>query len=104
MKLEAFHGAFSSELHLNLGETELHWDGRRLVFTRRNWVRDEQEIRSRILERLEEIEIWSDVSSVEVFLNGGEAVFSARVFPMTEPAVVIDGMDERAKLTVRGMI
>ncbi len=105
LKLQAIsHGAFSSELHLNLGETELHWVGRRLVFTRRNWVRDEQEIRSRILERLEEIEIWSDVSSVEVFLNGGEAVFSARVFPMTEPAVVIDGMDERAKLTVRGMI
>lgn len=96
----AASSAFSVGLHLNLGETELHWDGSRIVFTRQNWVGDEREVRSRNLNRLEEIEIWSDVSSVEVFLNGGEAVFSARVFPMKEPAVAVTGMDEGAKLAV----
>lgn len=93
--------SFSSGLHLKLGETELYWDGERILFTRQNWVRDEWENRSRKLESLTEIEIWSDVSSIEVFVNGGEAVFSARVFPMAEPAIAVTGMDEGAALTIR---
>lgn len=102
LKLEkAFGGAFSSRLHLDLGETELYWDGETVAFTRQNWVRNEREVRTRTLNRLEKIEVWSDVSSVEVFINDGEAVLSARVFPMTEPSVVIDGMDGEAKLAVR---
>ena len=40
------------------------------------------------LPKLWEVKILADVSSVEVFLNGGEAVFSTRYYPYTYRAEV----------------
>ena len=40
-----------------------------------------RDVRGRRIERLEDLRILVDVSSVEVFLNGGRDVFSTRFYP-----------------------
>lgn len=90
-------------LHLELGEAALDWDGTRFLFTRQNWAGGD-ETRACTLEHLDSVEIWSDTSSVEIFLNGGEAVMSARIFPQTEePALTITGAPQNSVLTIRGI-
>ncbi len=61
---------------------------KKLIFSRRSWIRDAEEIREVGLDRLEEVEIWSDQSSMEIFVNGGETVLSARIFPGEGPAEI----------------
>lgn len=61
---------------------------KKLIFSRRSWIRDTEEIREAALDRLEEVEIWSDQSSMEIFVNGGETVLSARIFPGEGPAEI----------------
>ncbi len=41
---------------------------------------EDKEIRQCTLEELESIRIFKDTSSVEIFLNDGEEVFTSRVF------------------------
>lgn len=43
-----------------------------------------REKRQCVLEKLDNINIYLDTSSIEIFLNGGEEVFSARIFPQEE--------------------
>ena len=61
---------------------------KKLIFSRRSWIRDAEETREVGLDRLEEVEIWSDQSSMEIFVNGGETVLSARIFPGEGPAEI----------------
>ena len=63
-------------------------DERRLVVSRRSWTANQEERREVRLERLEELEIWSDQSSMEIFVNGRETVLSARIFPGEGPAEI----------------
>ncbi|MBM6751571.1 glycoside hydrolase family 32 protein [Mediterraneibacter glycyrrhizinilyticus] len=77
------------------GESSLTWvpEAKQVRFTRKNWVTGKTESRECRIERLREVEIWSDQSSMEIFLNGGEAVMSSRIFPEdTAPGVVIKGL------------
>mgnify|MGYP003061884972 CR=1 FL=1 len=39
------------------------------------------EEKTSIINNLTEIEIWSDYSSIEIFINNGEIVFSSRILP-----------------------
>ena len=97
--LEAEH--CSAGLCLELGEAILCWDGGRFSFTRKNWA-GEDETRTCTLEDLDRVEIWSDTSSIEIFLNGGETVMSARIFPQTSaPVLYLTGVPENMALTVR---
>lgn len=93
--------SFPAGLYIGLGEVSLLWEGGRFVLIRRNWAGND-EVRACLPGRLKCVEVWSDVSSVEVFLNDGEQVFSARVFPMEEtPVITVAGAPEAATLTVR---
>lgn len=77
------------------GDSSLTWvpEAKQVRFTRKNWVTGKTESRECRIERLREVEIWSDQSSMEIFLNGGEAVMSSRIFPeYTAPGVVIKGL------------
>lgn len=88
-------------LTLHMGEAALHWDGGTLTLTRRNWAGPE-ETRACTLHQLKQLEVWSDTSSLEIFVNHGEAVFSARVFPQTETAVLtVDGLPPQHTLSIR---
>lgn len=73
-----------------------------LVFSRTNWVDGAAEFQSAAAEGWEEMEIWSDHSSLEVFVDGGQTVFSARVFPESiRPEIVVSGSQESVKVEGR---
>ena len=52
---------------------------------------------------LNSLELWCDQSSAELFLNDGELVFSARIYPVAEhPALLAAGLtpETPAQLTL----
>lgn len=53
----------------------------KLSVYRINWINNEWEERTCSVDKLTDIEIWLDSSSVEIFLNQGEYVFSLRLYP-----------------------
>ena len=74
---------------------------KKLVFSRRNWVDGSMENRSAMIDTWNEIEIWSDHSSMEIFVNGGQTVFSARIFPeSSELEIAVQGIKE-AQIQIR---
>jgi beta-fructofuranosidase len=85
----AFEMSFSfggdlSSFDLDLGEDAfLSYDASSSVFSlhRKSLVTGERETRSCKLGALTELRAFMDTSSIEVFLNDGEEVFTARVFP-----------------------
>ena len=60
-------------------ELKIVWTGQIFKFLRKDFSGLWQE-KICELERLFEVEIWSDESSIEIFLNGGEFVLTARTF------------------------
>ncbi|WP_339148132.1 MULTISPECIES: sucrose-6-phosphate hydrolase [unclassified Sutcliffiella] len=74
---------------LDLGEAaQLTYDASSSVFSlhRKSFVTGEWETRSCKLGALTELRAFVDTSSIEVFLNGGEEVFTARIFPEGDSA------------------
>ncbi|MBQ7706064.1 MAG: glycoside hydrolase family 32 protein [Selenomonadaceae bacterium] len=70
---------FSVELN---DEIKICWTAEKIFKLRRKDITSGNfEERICALNELQEIEIWSDNSSVEIFLNGGEVAMSARTFP-----------------------
>ena len=83
------------------GESSLAWDPetKLIRFTRKNWVTGKNESRECRIDCLREVEIWSDQSSMEIFLNGGEAVMSSRIFPEAAASeVVIKGLSDNEEI------
>ena len=64
-------------------EASMSWDGECLMLTRRNWRTGEQESRY-WFGSLTSLQLLLDSSSLEVFINGGEACMTARYFPSPE--------------------
>lgn len=54
---------------------------KQLTFSRKNWETNIFEEKISIINNLTEIEIWSDYSSIEIFINNGEIVSSSRILP-----------------------
>jgi sucrose-6-phosphate hydrolase len=81
--------ALSAELMLNVDapfslslrdNAWLNWDGNCLTLTRRNWRTEELEIRY-WFGALRSLQLLLDSSSLELFINDGEACMTARYFP-----------------------
>ncbi|KPB04604.1 sucrose-6-phosphate hydrolase [Bacillus sp. CHD6a] len=72
----------SFELHIS-DTARMTYDASVSVFSlyRKNFVTGQWETRSCRLQTLTELRAYVDTSSIEVFLNGGEEVFTARIFP-----------------------
>lgn len=68
----------------------LEWDGERLTLTRLNLGNSGPEQRY-WRGTLEQIQILFDHSSVEMFINQGEAVMSSRYFPAASPQLRLEG-------------
>lgn len=76
-------------------EIIIMWDSESKKFSllRYNWVSGTQESVNCLVEYLEQIEMWHDTSSIEIFINNGEYTMSSRVFPKVEKGeVVINGL------------
>lgn len=75
---------------------------KRFVFSRKNWVDGTVEVRSAETDRWDEMEIWSDYSSLEIFVNEGQIVFSARIFPdSVKPKIVVKGLGENIRIQTK---
>lgn len=86
---------------INDGEAALTWlPGEHTIrFTRTSWVTGEQESRECPAGELRDAQIWCDCSSVEIFLNGGEIVFSSRIMPGSSvPGLMISGISDSAEI------
>lgn len=68
------------------GEAALEFDpaARTLTFTRTGWLTGRPESKTCPLDHLDRLEIWSDSSSLELFINGGSTVLSSRIYPTSE--------------------
>ena len=80
----------SFELDLS-DAVRLDFDASKSVFSlnRKSFVTGEWECRSCSLQALTELRAFVDTSCVEVFLNGGEEVFTARMFPDASASSVV---------------
>lgn len=89
------------------GEAEFQYiaEEKQLVFSRKNWVDGTMEVKSTAADRWDEMEIWSDHSSLEIFVDGGQTVFSARIFPESvRPKIVVKGSEKGIKIQVREIL
>lgn len=87
------------------GQTAIKYNTNEVKFIRKNWVTNEPEYKTCNLESLNEIEIWADNSSMEIFLNNGEKVFSSRIFTLnTEQDIILKGFSEETVIETREII
>lgn len=86
------------------GEAKLEYCvcDKKIVFSRRNWLTGAWESKQYFLDKLEEIELWSDNSSLEIFLNKGMHVLSSRIFPnSTESEITMKGVADDFDINVK---
>lgn len=84
--IQGLPGAKPFRLALHGGEAVLEFDpaAGTLTFTRTAWLTGQPESRVCALEALHSLEVWSDRSSLEIFVNGGSTVLSSRIYPASE--------------------
>ena len=84
VKLEKNSGSFT--VSFQDGEVVINYEQEEglLKVRRKSWVSKEMEERICEIGQLENMEVWSDVSSTEIFVNDGSRVFSMRNFPESE--------------------
>lgn len=71
------------KIELQGGEASIEYKMRQKVLKvkRKSWINKKFDEKSCEIEHLNKLEIWSDTSSIEMFVNDGQYVFSMRVFP-----------------------
>lgn len=77
-------------VEMNGGEAALRFDAATgtLTFDRADWAQRGVECRRVSTGAVHDLEVWADRSSIEVFVNGGAHVLSARVMPRSEESRV----------------
>lgn len=88
-------------------EAIVKYDGTKKTFSlqRLCWDCEGMEERACQLDELEELEIWSDNSSIEIFVNQGEKVFSSRLNPVfAEGTVRVSGVSDKATLKMYDIV
>ena len=103
MKLQVAGENQNLQIEFHQGEAGLEYlqNEKKLIFFRKNWVDHSLESRTESVEGLREIEIWSDHSSMEIFVNGGKTVFSARMFPQSgQPEITVKGNLSEEKMQI----
>lgn len=90
-------------ISLNGGSEEIRYDAsqKTLALSRTNWVGGGKEVREAQLDSLDELEVLSDRSSVELFANAGTVVMSARVMPRSEETrIQVWGLQDARELSL----
>jgi beta-fructofuranosidase len=73
---------------------------KRLTLERKRFIDGMVESRSCFLDRLEDLHVFLDTSSIELFVNGGEEVFTARFFALADDMDVIFTADGHVEVTL----
>lgn len=86
LRIHPRHPLSSVSISLYGNEVSIAFDPEKqwVCLTRKHWVSKQPEYRYCSLRSLSDVEIWSDSSSLEIFLNRGEAVLSSRICPESE--------------------
>ncbi len=92
IKTGSFNISFRNEAYLS-------YDLDRLVLKRRNLKTGEVESRACKIAFVNKLQIFMDHSSLEIFINGGEEVFTARYFPKPNNTMISVEGDAEFKLT-----
>lgn len=94
--------SFKVKLYGN--EVEIIYDQKRqeLELCRLNWATKQSESKICYIENIENIEIWSDQSSLEIFVNDGEYVLSSRILPLDlDNTVEIEGFINKEQIKIK---
>ncbi len=86
-------------VEFNNGEANLEYnfEENKIIFSRLNCVDNQYQKKYCCVDDLKDIEVWSDNSSLEIFINKGEFVFSSRIFPKnSKPEIRIKGIGKSA--------
>lgn len=92
------------DIMIDQGDVSIKYNAQdgKMYFSRKNWVDDSMDTKTVMAERCSEIEIWSDCSSIEVFVNGGEIVFTARIYPVSKDVdIVIDNQQKDMEIIIK---
>lgn len=93
------------KIHCNEWRFEYDSENKIGLFARNSWVSDSEEIRLFKLDTFEAIEIWSDNSSIEIFINGGQDVFTSRIFPKKDSvSVCIENVDSYSSVQLNELL
>lgn len=107
MRIQRAGGGQDLQVVFNQGEARITYDQeeKQLVFSRRNWVNGMEEFKTAKTSGWNEIEVWSDHSSLEIFVNGGQTVFSARIFPESNsPEIVVRTSGKKTRIQAKEII
>lgn len=99
IKLRNIENERSWTIDLQNGEVYIEYEKEQEVFhvKRKNWRNKKLDERICNIKQLHDLEIWTDTSSIEIFVNGGVDVFSMRVFPESgNGSMKITGLSEEA--------
>ena len=94
IRIHPRHPLSSFSISLYGNEDSITFDAEKqwVCLTRKHWVSGQPEYRYCSLRSLSDVEIWSDSSSLEIFLNRGEAVLSSRICPENDdPGISLSG-------------
>ncbi|MGN0983593.1 MAG: glycoside hydrolase family 32 protein [Gemmiger sp.] len=97
--LDGLNPGSDLELTLHDGEWRFRFDAaaRTATVQRRRWTGGGLDTRTVPLPALTSLALWCDQSSVELFLNDGAPVFSARIFPTAErPSLRAAGISQES--------
>lgn len=89
----------AEEFKINIrGYAELIYNNieKTLTLKRKSLVNEEMEERAAAITALENLQVYLDTSSIEIFVNGGKDVFTARIFP--DPANETIGFQAKGKV------
>lgn len=94
------------DFHISLyhGDVEITYKAKdkKITFARKNWVNGMMQEKTASIDDCHELEIWSDHSSIEVFVNEGQTVFSARIFPNSQMSeIMIEHLTDDMKIELR---
>ncbi len=93
----------SASFTINIRNTaEIHYDTVQQTFTfeRTNPKNNNKEVRRTAIEKLKNLHIFLDTSSIEIFINDGENVFTSRIFPSENSREVFLRPFEKSPFTI----
>lgn len=80
-------------------------ENNKIELIRKNWVTGNYEAKTCLLDKIDSLEIWLDVSSVEIFINDGEVVLSNRVYPKIKRRNIdIIGIKKYGNIKIREVV
>ncbi|WP_141430553.1 sucrose-6-phosphate hydrolase [Bacillus sp. 03113] len=81
----------------------IHFDKEAKLFTleRPSFENGEREVRQCVIDQLDELTIYLDTSSIEIFINNGQEVFSSRIFPSKENKQIVFNSPDKALFDVK---